>query len=168
MNTPLASAAQHLIATAINDAPCQQVLWVSDRNLPSNESTFAQTSATEWSSTTPDQLLHSPWQKRHDLAVTWLSASLSWQDALHVLSALRDLHARQLLAFVPANAWSGQAIPTQADQLRALGLQQQACLQQDDELIEVWSFDIRTYKTVPDWLNPRFWANPENWNKYRW
>lgn len=124
--------------------------------------------ALSWSESSPQNLLQSPWQKRHDLAVTWLSAELPWQDVLHLLSALRDLHARQLLAFVPAAAWSEQNALAQTDSLRALGLQQQARFQQGDDLIEAWSFDIRTYKTVPDWLNPRFWANPENWNKYRW
>ena len=29
-------------------------------------------------------------------------------------------------------------------------------------------FDLKTYKPAPDWLNPKFWANPQNWNKYRW
>ncbi|WP_221179020.1 DUF6231 family protein, partial [Pseudomonas chlororaphis] len=24
------------------------------------------------------------------------------------------------------------------------------------------------YKQVPDWLNSRFWANPENFGKYWW
>lgn len=24
-------------------------------------------------------------------------------------------------------------------------------------------YDLDTYKTVPDWLNARFWANPERW-----
>ncbi|WP_259740705.1 DUF6231 family protein, partial [Pseudomonas poae] len=24
------------------------------------------------------------------------------------------------------------------------------------------------YKQVPDWLNARFWANPENFGKYWW
>ncbi|MFE1698566.1 DUF6231 family protein, partial [Acinetobacter baumannii] len=24
------------------------------------------------------------------------------------------------------------------------------------------------YKHVPDWFNSKFWANPENWNKFRW
>ena len=33
---------------------------------------------------------------------------------------------------------------------------------------EFWQFNILTYKQVPDWLNARFWANPENWNKFRW
>lgn len=29
-------------------------------------------------------------------------------------------------------------------------------------------FDLKTYKPVPDWLNPKFWANPQNWGRYRW
>lgn len=29
-------------------------------------------------------------------------------------------------------------------------------------------FDLMTYKPVPDWLNARFWANPDNWDKFRW
>jgi len=29
-------------------------------------------------------------------------------------------------------------------------------------------FDLKTYKPVPDWLNPKFWANPQNWDRYRW
>ena len=29
-------------------------------------------------------------------------------------------------------------------------------------------FDLKTYKPVPDWLNPKFWANPQNWDKFRW
>ncbi|MGV8865199.1 MAG: DUF6231 family protein, partial [Pseudomonas sp.] len=24
------------------------------------------------------------------------------------------------------------------------------------------------YKQVPDWLNAKFWANPENYGKYWW
>lgn len=29
-------------------------------------------------------------------------------------------------------------------------------------------FDLETYKPVPDWLNPKFWANPQNWDRFRW
>lgn len=31
-----------------------------------------------------------------------------------------------------------------------------------------YAFNIRDYKPTPDWLNPRAWANPELWDKYRW
>lgn len=27
----------------------------------------------------------------------------------------------------------------------------------------VYDYDIDTYKSVPDWLNARFWAHPERW-----
>jgi hypothetical protein len=27
----------------------------------------------------------------------------------------------------------------------------------------VYGFDLHHYKTVPDWLNARFWAHPERW-----
>ncbi len=32
-----------------------------------------------------------------------------------------------------------------------------------DAETRVYDYDIGTYKTVPDWLNARFWAHPERW-----
>jgi len=29
--------------------------------------------------------------------------------------------------------------------------------------VRLYYYDLDTYKTVPDWLNARFWANPERW-----
>ncbi|WP_324779056.1 DUF6231 family protein [Thiobacillus sedimenti] len=29
--------------------------------------------------------------------------------------------------------------------------------------VRVHEYDIETYKSVPDWLNSRFWAHPERW-----
>ncbi|MGM7373388.1 DUF6231 family protein, partial [Acinetobacter baumannii] len=37
-----------------------------------------------------------------------------------------------------------------------------------DSDFALWQFNILTYKHVPDWFNSKFWANPENWNKFRW
>lgn len=31
------------------------------------------------------------------------------------------------------------------------------------EPITLYQFDLATYKQVPDWLNARFWANPQRW-----
>jgi hypothetical protein len=31
------------------------------------------------------------------------------------------------------------------------------------EGMRLYDYDLDTYKTVPDWLNARFWANPERW-----
>lgn len=29
--------------------------------------------------------------------------------------------------------------------------------------VRIHYYDLDTYKAVPDWLNSRFWANPERW-----
>jgi len=44
---------------------------------------------------------------------------------------------------------------------RALGFKLYATDTTDGTRIH--EYDLDTYKTVPDWLNARFWANPERW-----
>ncbi|MGD8939893.1 MAG: DUF6231 family protein [Gammaproteobacteria bacterium] len=34
--------------------------------------------------------------------------------------------------------------------------------------MHVYAFDIASYKTTPDWLNNKYWANPELWDKHWW
>ncbi len=98
---------------------------------------------------------------RQELAVASLAGSENARDARQLIAVMRDLLARQLLVFVPENLLDDTT-------LIGLGLTRQARFEIDTANWQAWSYDIRTYKSVPDWLNPRFWANPENWNKYRW
>ncbi|WP_019673061.1 DUF6231 family protein [Psychrobacter lutiphocae] len=35
-------------------------------------------------------------------------------------------------------------------------------------IINCWQFNLYDYKARPDWLNAKYWANPENYDKYRW
>ena len=100
-------------------------------------------------------------QGRADLAVARLEAGMDRVLARQLIAALRDLLARQMLVFVPENLLEDTA-------LLGLALNCQARFEVDGMEWQAWSYDIRTYKAVPDWLNPRFWANPENWDKYRW
>lgn len=98
---------------------------------------------------------------RADLALACLAPDENPHAARQQIAALRDLLARQSLVFVPEKLLDGTA-------LLGLGLTRQARYEHEGVKWQAWSYDIRTYKSVPDWLNPRFWANPENWNKYRW
>ena len=82
-----------------------------------------------------------------------------WSGPLEeLLAALRDRANRRVVVHV------GEArIGGDVDQrLVALGYRR---VNADDAL---YLFDIETYKDTPDWLNPRNWANPELWDKYRW
>lgn len=98
--------------------------------------------------------------RRYDLALACLGEGTA-REARQQIAAMRDLLARQLLVFVPENLLDDTA-------LIGLGLNRQAHFDVEGAAWQAWSYDIRTYKSVPDWLNPKFWANPENWNKYRW
>jgi len=38
----------------------------------------------------------------------------------------------------------------------------------DEQVLSLFTYDLHDYKQVPDWLNARFWANPEMFGKYWW
>lgn len=44
---------------------------------------------------------------------------------------------------------------------RALGFS--LCFNDDAEKLNIYDYDLATYKPVPDWLNARYWAHPERW-----
>ncbi|MCO8046002.1 DUF6231 family protein [Acinetobacter bohemicus] len=116
----------------------------------------------QWHHFSVSEVLNLPFQQRYDLAVVMLAAPEIWvlleQQKSQILVKMRDLFAKRLLVICHTQ-----------DQklLRALGLTQ-LNYQRGEGGLELWQFNILTYKLVPDWLNSKFWANPENWDKYRW
>ncbi len=74
------------------------------------------------------------------------------------LGRLRDLYTHRFWLIVsPAAKW------TNAD-LIGYGLRRAGRF--DDW--RLYRFNIHDYKDVPDWLNSRYWANPERWGRERW
>lgn len=106
------------------------------------------------------ELLSLPFQQRYDLGLVFLTDRLFQEHSVaamtQTLVKLRDLMAKRMLVV---------ARDEDATLLRALGLTQ--LIQQQDNFA-LWQFNILNYKHVPDWFNSKYWANPENWNKYRW
>jgi hypothetical protein len=37
--------------------------------------------------------------------------------------------------------------------------------QVESKPLYLYQYAIETYKTTPDWLNSKFWANPERWRR---
>jgi len=80
---------------------------------------------------------------------------LDAQQALHLISQTRLYTApRILLAAQPGCALDDAAF-------RALGFLLSAT--DAAENLRIYYYDLATYKTVPDWLNSRYWAHPERW-----
>jgi len=77
------------------------------------------------------------------------------QQARHLISQVRLYTApRILIAAQPGCALDEAGF-------RALGFMHSSA--EPTEGLHFYYYDLDTYKTVPDWLNARFWANPERW-----
>ncbi len=87
------------------------------------------------------------------------------QTGAHLLARLRDVHSRRFCVVLAAN---GGEHRWQASELIAMGLTRWPSETVDEATLEVYGFDLGTYKATPDWLNARHWAHPEHWGKNRW
>ncbi|OYW63810.1 MAG: hypothetical protein B7Y26_11010 [Hydrogenophilales bacterium 16-64-46] len=90
-----------------------------------------------------------------------LALGLSVLDGLDAASARHMIHrvrlyaAPQILLLAPAGCVLDDAA------FRALGFIREAIDAETGLCIQ--SYDLATYKPVPDWLNARYWAHPERW-----
>ncbi|MCY1279867.1 hypothetical protein D9M69_320750 [compost metagenome] len=102
--------------------------------------------------------------QRFDLAlVADCLEHLPKRTALELLGGIRNLNASRLAVLVDlaASEW------TETD-FFALALQASERFRRDEQTLTLFTYDLHEYKQVPDWLNAKFWANPENFGKYWW
>ena len=102
--------------------------------------------------------------QRFDLAlVIDCLEHLPKRTGLELLGGIRNLNASRIavLADLAACDWK-------ETDFFALALQSNERFQRDEQVLTLFTYDLREYKQVPDWLNARFWANPENFGKYWW
>ena len=122
---------------------------------------YAQT--IQWNHFNVTTFLMLPFQQRYDLGVVILNNeqmdTLSIHHKSQMLVKLRDLMAKKIVVLSHI-----------ADEqlLRSLGFTQLIEQKNTEQDFALWQFNILNYKHVPDWFNSKFWANPENWNKFRW
>lgn len=118
----------------------------------------------QWEYCSLKEVTSLPFVKRYDLALVNLIKfdNLNPEHAHHIEHAivrLRDLFAKKVIILADQSLKKS---------LRALGFNQFLAILPEESPVQLWQFNILTYKHVPDWFNSKFWANPENWNKYRW
>lgn len=102
--------------------------------------------------------------RRFDLALAVdCLEHLPKRDGLRLLAGIRNLNAGRLavLADRAACGWSDT-------DFYSLALEASERFKRDEQVLSLYTYDVRAYKQVPDWLNARFWANPENYGKYWW
>ncbi|KAF1010996.1 MAG: hypothetical protein GAK32_01119 [Pseudomonas fluorescens] len=108
----------------------------------------------------PDELS----AQRFDLAlVVDCLAHLSKPAGLTLLGGVRNLNASRIAVLVDLAACGWKDTD-----FFSLALQASEGFKRDDQVLTLFTYDLLDYKQVPDWLNARFWANPENFGKYWW
>ena len=117
----------------------------------------------QWDYFNVSDFLNLPFIMRYDFALVLMDTeefiNLDDKTKSQLLVRLRDLMSKR---FVVAARLKDEKL------LRSLGLTQLIDRTTVEADFALWQFNILTYKHVPDWFNSKFWANPENWNKFRW
>ncbi|MCR3861345.1 DUF6231 family protein, partial [Pseudomonas aeruginosa] len=88
---------------------------------------------------------------------------LPQRTGLQLLAGVRNLNASRVAVLVDL-----EASDWQATDFFALAMQNSERFQREGQTLTLYTYDLYEYKQVPDWLNAKFWANPENFGKYWW
>ncbi len=84
------------------------------------------------------------------------------EKAKQLIALMRDQHSKQLLML------QSETSNWKTSDFVQMGMRQIVKFDSVTKTPDIWYFSLQTYKQVPAWLNNRFWANPELFDKYRW
>lgn len=108
-------------------------------------------------------------QQLHDLqqvdvaVISDLTETMPVAHGQQWLGSLRNVFAPHVILI--SDPEKAQQQGWQFADFLALGLHQVAI---SDSGLHLYSYAIENYQPKRDWLNSRFWANPENFGKYWW
>lgn len=155
-------AEQNVITSMLDDLSKEQPISTAIC-IGQNLEQYNQFHPIQWQYFNVTEFLNLPFTQRFDLGFVILDTedmlALSEQQKTQILVKLRDLLAKRIVV----------VSKLQDEQLlRALGFTQLIDKTSHDSDFALWQFNILTYKHIPDWFNSKFWANPENWDKFLW
>ncbi|MEH6490709.1 DUF6231 family protein [Halopseudomonas sp.] len=144
-----------------------RLLCVSQSRVPAIEAYCAAHPATQLVTSDQAPLQAEVANQRYDLAIIADQLEhLPQRTGIELLAGLRNLSASRLAVLVDLV----QAADWQENDFFALALQRRASFTDTDDnrTLSLYTYDLADYKQVPDWLNSKYWANPEMFDKYWW
>jgi len=155
---------QQALAALLDHQAAERLLVVGAGQFPALDAYAAAHPDSRISSCAPGPLPVDLANQRFDLAVVIdCLEHLPKRDGLQLLGGIRNLNASRIAVLVDlaASGWGDT-------DFYSLALQANERFERDGQVLTLFTYDLREYKQVPDWLNARFWANPENFGKYWW
>ncbi|MCO7608701.1 DUF6231 family protein [Pseudomonas chlororaphis] len=155
---------QQALAALLERYAPQQLLLIGASDFPALTAFKEAHPGTQVAQAAPGPLPADLAARRFDLALAVdCLEHLPKRDGLNLLGGIRNLNASRIavLADLSACGW-------QETDFFSLALQASERFQREQQVLTLFTYDLLEYKQVPDWLNSRFWANPENFGKYWW
>ncbi|CAD5198338.1 DUF6231 family protein [Pseudomonas sp. FEN] len=155
---------QQALAALLDRYAPQTLLLVGAGSFPALEAFQAAHPEAQLACAAPGALPAELAARRFDLAlVVDCLEHLPKRDGRQLLGGIRNLNASRIAVLVDmtASGW-------QDSDFFALALQSSERFARDEQVLTLFTYDLKEYKQVPDWLNAKFWANPENFGKYWW
>ncbi len=155
---------QQALAALLDRYAPQNLLLVGAGSFPALEAFQAAHPETQVAFAEPGALPAALAARLFDLAlVVDCLEHLPKRDGRQLLGGIRNLNASRIAVLVDmlASGW-------QDSDFFALALQSSERFARDEQVLTLFTYDLKEYKQVPDWLNAKFWANPENFGKYWW
>ena len=114
---------------------------------------------------TPDAVLDAGYFQRFDLVFIDADAfALDKSTLLQLFAKARDLLSSRVVVECAVE----QNPQWQEADFLGLAMRRRAVTAAADGEHVFYGYDLKTYKPAPDWLNPKYWANPHMWDKARW
>lgn len=149
-----------------------RLLCVSQSRVPAVEAFCSAHPGLQLTSSNQVPLPHEVANQRYDLAI--IADQLEHLDkrlGIELLAGLRNLSASRLAVLVDL----AQTREWQENDFFSLALQRHASFTQaereecdEKRTLALYTYDLADYKQVPDWLNNKYWANPDMFDKYWW
>jgi DNA-binding transcriptional LysR family regulator len=155
---------QQALAALLDRCAPKRLLVIGAGGFPALQAFCEAHPLTELAQAAPGQLPVDLASQRFDLAlVVDCLEHIPKRVGLELLGGIRNLNASRIAVLADLNACGWQ--PTD---FYSLALQTSERFARDAQVLTLFTYDLREYKQVPDWLNAKFWANPENFGKYWW
>jgi Family of unknown function (DUF6231) len=155
---------QQAIAALLHEQQPARLLVLSAGRFPALDAFMEAYPDTALGLASPGRLPEELAGRRFDLAlVVDCLEHLSLREGQELLGGVRNLNSGRLAVLADL-----QASPWKETDFYALALQKTATFTREEQTLGLFTYDVRQYKQAPDWLNARFWANPQHFGKYWW
>ncbi|WP_434680165.1 hypothetical protein J3P77_05475 [Pseudomonas sp. R1-18] len=155
---------QQALAALLDRYAPKRLLLIGAQEFPALQAFQDAHPETELAQAAPGALPADLAAQRFDLAlVVDCLEHIPKRSGLELLGGIRNLNASRIAVLADL-----QACKWQETDFFSLALQASERFARDEQVLTLFTYDLHEYKQVPDWLNARFWANPENFGKYWW